>query len=163
IFLAGSYGNDVLNYNRRYIEDPRANNNLLKTVLDYAKVDRIDPNGPDDFRNLHLVGGDRRIPRLSASTSNGNNRVSDLYIEDGSFLRIQNISFGYTLPKRWVSKLALDNVRLYTNLQNVYTWTKYRGYDPEIGYMYGDALMSGLDYGRYPSPRIYTFGINLSF
>ncbi|HPD87218.1 MAG TPA: hypothetical protein PLS06_07905, partial [Proteiniphilum sp.] len=65
--------------------------------------------------------------------------------------------------KRWVSKLALDNVRLYTNLQNVYTWTKYRGYDPEIGYMYGDALMSGLDYGRYPSPRIYTFGINLSF
>ncbi|NCC90043.1 MAG: TonB-dependent receptor [Spirochaetia bacterium] len=163
IFLAGSYGNDVLNYNRRFIEDPRANNNLLKTVLDYAKVDRIDPNGPDDFRNLHLVGGDRRIPRLSASTSNGNNRVSDLYIEDGSFLRIQNISFGYTLPKRWVSKLALDNVRLYTNLQNVYTWTKYRGYDPEIGYMYGDALMSGLDYGRYPSPRIYTFGINLSF
>lgn len=163
IFLAGSYGNDVLNYNRRFIEDPRANNNLLKTVLGYAKVDKIDPNGPDDFRNLHVVGGDPGMPRLSASTSNGNNRVSDLYIEDGSFLRIQNISFGYTLPKKWSSKLALENVRLYTNLQNVYTWTKYRGYDPEIGYMYGDALMSGLDYGRYPSPRIYTFGINVSF
>jgi len=163
IFLAGSYGNDVLNYNRRYIEDPRANNNLLKTVLDYAKVDKINPDGPDDYRNLHVVGGDPRMPRLSASTSNGNNRVSDLYIEDGSFLRIQNISFGYTLPKKWISKMALENVRLYTNLQNVYTWTKYRGYDPEIGYMYGDALMSGLDYGRYPSPGIYTFGINVSF
>lgn len=163
IFLAGSYGNDVLNYNRRYIEDPRANNNLLKTVLDYAKVDKINPDGPDDYRNLHVVGGDPRMPRLSASTSNGNNRVSDLYIEDGSFLRIQNISFGYTLPRKWISKMALENVRLYTNLQNVYTWTKYRGYDPEIGYMYGDALMSGLDYGRYPSPGIYTFGINVSF
>ena len=54
-------------------------------------------------------------------------------------------------------------MKIYANLQNVYTFTKYSGYDPEIGYMYGDALMSGLDYGRYPTPRIYTFGLNVSF
>lgn len=164
IFLSGSYGNDVLNYNRRYIENPRVNNNLLKSASNYALVERIDPNGPDDFRNLYVANGNSTIlPRISASTTNANNRVSDLYIEDGSYLRIQNISLGYTLPKQWISKLNLQNVKIYANLQNVYTWTNYSGYDPEVGCMYGDALMNGLDYGRYPSPRIYTFGLNVSF
>lgn len=163
IFLSGSYGNDVMNYNRRYIENPRVNSNLLKTAANYAHIERIDPNGPDDFRNLHVVNTNSRLPRISASTTNANNRVSDLYIEDGSYLRIQNISIGYTLPKQWISKLNLQNVKVYANLQNVYTWTNYSGYDPEVGCMYGDALMNGLDYGRYPSPRIYTFGLNVSF
>ena len=49
------------------------------------------------------------------------------------------------------------------NIQNVYTWSKYKGLDPEVGAIYGDALMTGVDYGRYPSPRIYTFGLNISF
>ena len=163
IFLSGSYGNDVLNYNRKWIEDPRANHNLLKKVQDYAKVELIDPNGPNDYRNLHVVGGDPHMPRLSASSTNNNQRLSDRYIEDGSYLRIQNISLGYTLPKKWIAPLSLTNVKVYMNLQNVYTWTKYDGLDPEVGSMYGDALMSGLDYGRYPSPRIYTFGLNVAF
>ncbi len=60
-------------------------------------------------------------------------------------------------------KIFLENVRVYMNIQNVHTWTKYKGLDPEVGAMYGDALMTGLDYGRYPSPRIYTFGLNVSF
>jgi TonB-linked SusC/RagA family outer membrane protein len=163
IFLTGSYGNDVMNYNRRWIESPRENTNLLRTVLDYAHIERIDPNGTDDYRNLHVVSGDPHMPRISASRTNANNRVSDLYIEDGSYLRIQNISIGYTLPKKWIAKAGLQNVKVYANLQNVYTFTKYSGYDPEIGSMYGDALMNGLDYGRYPSPRIYTFGMNVTF
>ena len=163
IFLSGSYGNDVLNYNRRYIENPRVNSNLLKSAANYAVLDRINPDGPDDFRNLRVANTSTTLPRISASTTNANNRVSDLYIEDGSYLRIQNISLGYTLPKKWVNKLNLQNVKVYANLQNVYTWTNYSGYDPEVGCMYGDALMNGLDYGRYPSPRIYTFGLNVSF
>lgn len=163
VFLSGSYGNDVLNYNRRWIEDPRANTNLLKTVRDYAHVDKIDPNGPDDFRNLQVVSGNAHMPRISASSTNGNMRLSDRFVEDGSYLRIQNISLSYTLPKKWIAPLNLQLVKVYANLQNVYTWTKYDGYDPEVGSMYGDALMNGLDYGRYPSPRIYTFGLNVSF
>lgn len=163
IFLSGSYGNDVLNYNRRWIESPRENFNLLKSVQGYAVIGKIDPNGPDDFRNLQVISGNPHMPRLSAAKTNANDRVSDLYIEDGSYLRIQNISLGYTLPKKWVSKVNLQNVKIYANLQNVYTWTNYSGYDPEVGCMYGDALMNGLDYGRYPSPRIYTFGLNVSF
>ncbi|NDV60211.1 TonB-dependent receptor [Bacteroides sp. 519] len=163
IFLSGSYGNDVVNYNRRRIEDPRLNNNLLSKVRDYAQVELIDPDGPNDYRNMHVAGGDPYMPRLSASSKNGNYRMSDRLIEDGSYLRIQNISIGYTLPKKWINPLNLTNVKVYANLQNVYTWTNYSGYDPEIGAMYGDALMTGFDYGRYPSPRIYTFGLNVSF
>ena len=90
-------------------------------------------------------------------------RISDLLIEDASYIRLQNISIGYTFPKKWINKAHLNNVRIYANIQNVYTWSKYKGMDPEVGAMYGDALMTGVDYGRYPSPRIYTFGLNVSF
>lgn len=174
IFLSGSYGNDVINYNRRFLENVRANNNLLTTATDYAKLGYIDENQvvynadgttkiSDDFRNMYVINTDSRLPRVSASSTNVNNRMSDLYIEDGSYIRLQNISLSYTLPKKWIQRFYLTNAKVYINLQNVYTWTKYDGYDPEVGAMYGDALMTGLDYGRYPSPRIYTFGINVSF
>ncbi len=164
IFFNGSYGNDVLNMTRREIDDVRTNSNLLASAADYAKIGVIDPNLPDDdFRNLYVTNPNSRLPRISASQTNANNRVSDLYVEDGSYIRLQNISLSYTLPKSLVTKLKLQNVKVYVNLQNVYTWTNYSGYDPEVGSMYGDALLTGLDYGRYPSPRIYTFGMNISF
>lgn len=165
IFFSGSYGNDVINYNRRFLEDVRSNSNLLGSAANYAKLGVIDANLPaDDFRNLYVTNaGVTRLPRLSASSTNANNRMSDLYVEDGSYLRLQNISLSYTLPKNIVRKIKLENIKVYMNLQNVYTWTKYDGFDPEVGAMYGDALMTGLDYGRYPSPRIYTFGLNVSF
>lgn len=165
LFFSGSYGNKALNLARFRIEDPRSNANILRSSLDYARVGLIDPNGPeDDYRNLHVIGGSPTMPALQESDANNNyTRVSDLLIEDASYLRLQNISVGYTLPKEWISKVYLDNVRIYANIQNLYTWTKYKGLDPEIGAMYGDALMTGVDYGRYPSPRIYTIGLNVSF
>lgn len=164
IFFNGSYGNDILNLTGRELSDVRVNSNLLKECAGYAKLGVIDPNLPDnDFRNLYVTNPNSRLPRLSASTTNANNRVSDRYVEDGSYIRLQNISLSYTLPKSLVTKLKLQNVKVYMNLQNVYTWTNYSGYDPEVGAMYGDALMTGVDYGRYPSPRIYTFGLNISF
>jgi hypothetical protein len=163
IYLNGVYGNDVLNYQKRWLENPRENHNLLTSALDYARVEKIDPDGPVDFRNMHVTGGDPMMPRMSASSSNANNRMSDRFIEDGSFLRIQNISLSYTLPARWLRNLFLNNVRVYANLQNVYTFTEYSGYDPEVGAYQQDALMSGIDNARYPSPRIYTFGVNMSF
>ncbi len=166
IFLSGSYGNDVLNYNRRWLETSGSNNNLLKSTS-YAIVEKIDANGSDDFRNYHVTGvkgGDSHAPRMfTQSASNMNWRVSNRYVEDGSYLRIQNISLGYTFPKKWLRKTPIQNLKVYMNLQNVYTWTKYKGYDPEVGNLYGNALYNGIDYGRYPSPRIYTFGLNVSF
>jgi len=165
IQLSGSYGNDILNYNRRFLEVTGSNSNQLATVMNYARVEMIDPNGPDDYRNYHVVNASSTtMPRLyTDSYSNKNNRVSDLYVEDGSYIRIQNISLAYTLPKSILKNTFLNNVRIYCNLQNLYTWTKYDGYDPEVGSLWGNALMNGIDYGRYPSPRIYTFGLNVTF
>lgn len=165
IFLSGSYGNDIVNWGRRELEDPHANTNLLKSALDYAKLALINPDGPDDIRNVQIVGGDKYAARMSGSTktNESNYRFSDRYVEDGSYLRIQSISLGYTFPSKWIKKLYLSNLRVYCNLQNVYTFTKYKGMDPEIGSSTQDALLTGFDNYRYPSPRIYTFGLNVTF
>lgn len=164
IFLSGSYGNDVVNYNRRWLEQSGGNGNILKDATNVAIVEKIDPNGPDDFRNYHVTGGDPNAPRLYKDSDKHKNwRMSDRYVEDGSYLRIQNISLGYTFPKKWLQKTPIQNLKIYANLQNVYTWSKYKGYDPEVGCLWGNNLMNGVDYGRYPSPRIYTFGLNVSF
>ncbi len=163
IYLTGSYGNEVVNYQRRWLENPRENSNLLTKALGYAKLDLIDPDGPNDYRNVYISGGDDDMCRLSTASSTYNYRYSDKFVEDGSYLRIQNISLGYTLPKKWIAKIGIDNLKLYTNVQNVYTFTKYSGYDPEIGSINQDALLTGIDNARYPSPRVYTFGINATF
>ena len=163
--FTGSYGNKVLNYNRRSLEVTGSTSNLLTTVLNYARVEKIDPNGPDDYRNYHVANASSTtMPRLyTSSYANANNRVSDAFIEDGSYIRLQNLSFSYTFPRKWISKIYLTNLKLYMNIQNLFTISKYDGYDPEIGSLWGDALKNGVDYNRYPSPRIYTFGINVSF
>lgn len=163
VYLTGVYGNDVLNYQRRWTENPSVNHNILRSALEYARLELIDPNGPNDFRNLRVSNTGTNMHRLSASQSNANNRMSDRFIEDGSFLRIQNVSLSYNLPNRLINRFGLENMRVYANLQNLYTFTKYSGYDPEVGAINQDALMSGIDNARYPSPRIYTMGINVTF
>ena len=96
---------------------------------------------------------------------NNNRRISDRYVEDGSYLRIKNITLGYTVPKKWLKYVGLDNVRVYCNIQNLITFTKYDGYDPEVGASTADTngYVYGLDNGRYPSPTVYSFGLNMSF
>ena len=73
------------------------------------------------------------------------------------------MSCGYNLPKAGMKELYIQTRKLYCNLQYLHTWTKYKGYDPEVGSLWGNTLMNGIDYGRYPSPRIYTFGLNVTF
>jgi TonB-linked SusC/RagA family outer membrane protein len=158
-FFNGTYGNDVVNYARRYLSNPYRNiSNLYTEALNYAQLEPIYPDGPTDYRNVKIVGGDPHASRMSLSTatSDHNNLFSDRFVEDGSFLRLQNVSIGYTLPKQWLKSAGISQLKLYANLQNVYTWTKYSGYDPEIG-------IGGIDNARYPSPRIYTVGLNLTF
>jgi hypothetical protein len=165
ISLSGSYGNKVVNYQRRWLENPAANTNLLEKALHYAVLSKINNSGPVDYRNLYISGGDADMCRMAASSasSTSNFRFSDKFVEDGSYLRIQNISIGYNLPKSILKKIGIDNLKLYANLQNVYTFSVYKGYDPEIGAMNQNALLTGIDNARYPSPRIVTFGLNLSF
>ena len=163
IFFSGAYGGKAFNFTRTRIDDPRVNSNVTVDALNHAVVEKIDPDGSDDWRNLHVVGGASDMVAIQTSDANQNFRPSDRFVEDASYIRLQNISLSWTLPSDWVSKIKLSNVRIYGNIQNVYTWTEYKGMDPEIGAMYGDALMTGFDYGRYPSPRIFTFGLTVSY
>jgi TonB-linked SusC/RagA family outer membrane protein len=159
LFFNGSYGNDVVNYARRYLSNPYRNiSNLFTESLNYAQLELINSDGPTDYRNVKIVGGDAHAPRMSLSTatSDHNFLFSDRFVEDGSFIRLQNISVGYTLPREWLKNIGVSQLKLYANLQNVYTWAKYGGYDPEVG-------TNGIDNARYPSPRIYTVGLNLTF
>ncbi len=164
IGLTGQIGGDVLNWSRYRIEGLSSIwDNQAVSVLYRASSERIDPNGTDDISNLQLAPGHNGMPRFSNLDSNGNQRMSDRWIEDGSYLRIQNISLAYNLPEKWAKKVFLQSARIYFNVQNVYTFTKYSGYDPEIGAYNQSSLMQNIDRGRYPTPRTYTLGLNLSF
>ena len=100
-------------------------------------------------------------PRVTFIDSNNNNRASDRYIEDGSYLRIKNIQLGYSLPDSAVEKLGFSQIRAYMQVKNALTLTEYSGYDPEISV--GGVLNTGIDYGTYPQPRIWSLGINFKF
>ena len=123
--------------------------NQLTTVLD---------------RYIEGVNENTNIPRFSSNNANDNSRVSSRFVEDGSYLRIQNVTLGYTLPSSSLGKQNLfSNLRLYATVQNLYTFTDYSGLDPEIGAFSQNALLMGIDNGRYPTPRTIMVGINLDF
>ncbi|MBQ7422727.1 MAG: TonB-dependent receptor [Prevotella sp.] len=162
--FSGSYGNKIMNYGRRFLDITGSTSNQLTSVLDYARLAKIDPNGPEDYRNYYVTNPGTIMPRLSTESGvNKNNRVSDAYVEDGSYIRLQNVSLSYTFPRVWLKNIFLTNVKVYCNVQNLFTITKYDGFDPEVGSMRGTALLNGVDYSRYPSPRIYTVGVNVQF
>ncbi|MBN1181870.1 MAG: TonB-dependent receptor, partial [Bacteroidales bacterium] len=175
IDFVGVYGNQVYNWTRRLFEDPMSNRGVFKTVYDFARIGvidtslRIDPATgsaaePDGIiSNVYIINEGTDITRLTNYSANDNNRVSDRYIEDGSYLRIQNLIIGYTLPAVITKKIKIDRFRIYLNIQNLYTFTKYKGYDPEIGSIDQNMLLTGIDNGRYPGARIYTFGLNVNF
>ncbi len=106
------------------------------------------------------------IPRMVAGDPNRNNRVSDRFIEDGSYLRLRNLVLGYTIPQAAVSSFTggkLSSFRVYLTSQNLFTITKYTGLDPEVGTLGGALLGNGIDFGQYPTPRSILGGIQLSF
>lgn len=100
---------------------------------------------------------DARNPRYSFIDGNSNIRVSDRYVEDGSFVKVKNVQVGYTLPKLF-SKNVFKSVRLYAQVRNALTFTKYSGFDPEIA---GGILNTGVDRGSYPQPRTYSLGLDI--
>ena len=179
IFLNGSVGNKVLNYNMMgqgyngLVHMSSTWYNQHTSIADRARLAAIDPSktytGNDswqtDVANVRVVNGDTKTPRPSISDPNDNDRLSDRYVEDGSYLRVKNITLGYTFPKRLLQKVNIDNIRLYVNIQNLYTLTKYSGYDPEVGASTQDStgLTFGVDNGRYPSPMTCSFGMNITF
>ncbi|TYP99309.1 TonB-linked SusC/RagA family outer membrane protein [Tenacibaculum adriaticum] len=105
-------------------------------------------------------GTSNTVPRASTNASS-NYLFSDFYVEDGSYLRIQNIQLGYSLPISTLKKTKLDKVRLYIAVNNLYTFTKYSGYNPDVSN--SDPLAAGVDLGQYPQTRTFTTGVNISF
>ena len=90
-------------------------------------------------------------------------RPSSWHVEDGSFIRVQNIKLGYTLPSRWFSNKALSSVKCYVSALNPFTFTKYSGYNPEVSNNSGDATRAGEDFGNYPVSKSFVFGFNIEF
>lgn len=182
IFINGSVGNKVYNYIRMKLDAMKSVwQNQFSTVLGRSHITAINPNKDysngykghnanmvynwyDDIDNVQVTNP-TSIPAAHLNDPNENTRVSDRYIENGSYLRVKNITLGYTFPKQWVKHIGLENLRLSCNIQNLWTITGYKGYDPEIGASTSDmnGYVYGLDNGRYPSPTVYSFGLNVTF
>jgi hypothetical protein len=161
IYLTCSYGNDVYNMTRMKLEG--LNTPWINQTTEALNFARVETEKRDDGTTYSwVVNENTSVPRPTKTDDNGNaSKISDRFVEDGSYLRIQNISLTYTLPRRVNEKLHINNLRVTANVQNVYTFTNYSGYDPEI--VSGGATAQGVDVGRYPSPRMYSLGLNFEF
>ena len=107
-------------------------------------------------------GTSNKLPRLTSGSNTNWQNISDIYIEDGDYVKIQNITLGYDFKKLF-KNMPLAQARLFVTGQNLFTITGYSGMDPEIGYGYDKSWVSGIDLGYYPSPRTYMVGVNLKF
>lgn len=146
IFFQWSYGNDVLNANRLFFENVNGKKDLNQ-FASYA--DRWTPENPESD-----------IP--AAMKSSSNQVVSSRVIEDGSFLRLKTVTLGYNVPTKYTQRWKIANARIYVAGQNLWTWSGYSGYDPEVS-IRNSAITPGLDYSAYPRAYAINFGVSLGF
>ncbi|MFL9484956.1 SusC/RagA family TonB-linked outer membrane protein [Chitinophagaceae bacterium LWZ2-11] len=146
IFLQWSYGNDILNANRLVFDGNALNKSYLNQFASYENRWTPSHTNTDVFRTGGYYGGG----------------YASRYVEDGSYLRLKTASLGYSFPQPLLKRLKLKSFRAYFSGQNLLTWTKYSGLDPEVN-TYPSALTGGFDYSSYPRARTYTVGVNLSF
>lgn len=140
IYTFASVGNDMVRNYERTLSDA----NRLNYVLDRWTGE----------------GSTNATPRVTTGATS-NNVFSDYFVEDASYIRIQNVQLGYTLSPSVSEKIGISKFRIYTGVNNLYTFTKYKGYDP--GASNGAPIGGGIDYGFYPVPRTYLFGLNINF
>lgn len=154
LYFYGVYGNKILNYVESNLENfgKRGSEGVEDVSQTYYR-EHWTPTNPSD-----------RYARALADDGVQLNTVpSSIWIEDGSFLKLKNISVGYTLPTSLTNKATISRVRVYISAQNLFTITKYTGLDPEIGMQGGSATQNGVDNGTYPSSKYFTFGLNVTF
>jgi len=145
VFLQGSFGNKIFNLLQQQLEKTTTTQNV-STVL----LDRWDS----------LSNPDGKFPKVVNAPVV---QVADVYIEDGSYLRLKNITLGYNFSKDIASKILAKQIRLYISVQNLLTISNYRGVDPEANFYDQNNLQQGIDYGVYPNYRTYTVGVNVTF
>ncbi|PSR56494.1 SusC/RagA family protein [Adhaeribacter arboris] len=144
LLLQGVYGNSILNFNKVELETPTGFQQVSTDLLN-----RWTPTNPSN-----------EVPRAVEVSALW---LSNRFIEDGSYLRVKNLVFGYNLPASLLQKVHLKKLRVYVSGQNLYTFTKYSGYDPEVSRNEQSTLYSGIDYGNYPNFKTYTAGLQISF
>lgn len=145
LFFQGVYGNDIFNA-KKYSYYFDYSNNVVRDVMNAWTPTNLETN----------------IPIMKTQNTNGGNSLpSEFYIEDGSYFRLKNLQLGYNLPQAWAQKLLLEKFRVYAGVQNLFTLTRYTGFDPEVS---SNALFSrGIDVSSFPNGRTWTFGFNLVF
>ncbi len=129
-------------------------------IFNAKEVVRPDPYNFESYVMNSWTGPGTTTTQPKASFQGYNYIPSDYFIRDGSFVRIRNVTLGYTLPTNWSSKIAMQKLRIYLKADNLYTFAKFTGYSPEIG---GGSLSNGIDYGVYPITAVYSIGLNLTF
>jgi hypothetical protein len=169
ILITGTSGNDVYNYIAAEASNPNNINlsrNLMVKSMEYAKL-TTDGNG-----KAVLANPGTRVPRISnnsISTDNNFGKITDRFLEDGSYLRLKNVSLSYNVPSKFLNYArVIKGLRATAGVQNIYTLTHYKGYDPEIGAYVGTGAAgnnqaSGIDFGRYPITPMYTATISVNF
>lgn len=147
----GSYGNQILDGQDYYVYNLEGSGNQYASVADRYRSETEPGNG--------------QIFRASrGGTQSNSTRLSSFYLQDGSFFRCTNLTVGYTIPTKWLgSQKALSNARIYIGIDNAFTISKYKGYNPEVDYNDGANLTPGVDYGKYPLMRAYNIGAKLTF
>lgn len=154
IYFYGVYGNKILNYQKSALESfqNRSFVGVQNVSLAYFK-NHWTPDNPSNTYSRATYNDD----------AVGSNVPSSAWIEDGSYLKLKNITVGYTFPSSVINKITASKLRVYVSAQNLFTITKYSGLDPEIGMQNGNATQNGVDNGTYPSSRYFTVGLNLIF
>lgn len=140
-----NYGNDIYNATRLYATQSRnGRRNMLAEVAD----------------RWTETNASNLVPSTKGYVTND---VYSRFVEDGSFLRLKNVTLGYTLPKKWTQKAYIKRMRVYATGQNLFCISGYSGYDPEVSTAGNNPMTPGLDWGAYPKSRVFTFGIDLQF
>lgn len=169
VLITASYGNNIYNLMRDEETNPNNLNlgrNMFVSTLNYAKLSTADPNDA----SVYVLNPGTNVPRIQGNSGLNNNfgRTTNTYVEDGSYVRLKNVSLIYSLPALAISKQKIIKaVRIGVSAQNLFTITNYKGYDPEVGAYVGPSYsgdtMIGVDYGRYPLTRVYSFNIGIDF
>ena len=163
LFFNYVYGNQVYNANKiDYTTEWKYTNNNTLDIMNssnrfrYVNDDGQQVTDPNDLaalnKNANMWSPFMKVPVITSWA-----------VEDGSFLRLNNVTLGYSLPKDLISKLKLSQFRLYVSVYNAWIWTKYTGYDPEVSTVRTTPLTPGVDFSGYPKSRSYTVGLNLTF
>ena len=164
IFFTFSYGGEVLNATKlTNTQAGKSGYNVLDAVNSNKRWVTINRNGD-------IITDPQELAALNAGKSaavvndmeQGDTYIHSWAVEDASYLRLSNVTIGYNFPKKWLRKAGIQKLRLYATGSNLFVWTPYTGFDPEVSTK-GSNLTPGVDYGAYPRSHSYVFGLNVTF